>query len=72
MPQHKSVYPVTIKVEGNQYVARDAEGTWRTKAPVEGYDARTMGHVAYWMFHGFEVESVNVDSNGVSAMIREW
>jgi hypothetical protein len=71
-PEHKSTYEVTIKIEGKEFVARDSSGTWRTRAPIDGYDARTHGHVAYWMFHGFEVESVRNDSSGVSATIREW
>lgn len=66
----KSSYTVTIKQEGEKFVARDKKGDWRTYAYCNKFDMKKP--IAAQLFHAEEVksESVNIDGS-ITAEIWE-
>lgn len=73
MSPHKSTYKVTIRIEGNLFVARDDQGNWRARGTVAGYDPKQHGDVAHWLFHHEEIESCEmVGESEYVAVIRQW
>ena len=63
------MYKVTIKREGCMYVARDANGDWRTHGPVD--KERTGLDLATYLFHEIEVVGVSTENGVTTATIRE-
>ena len=61
---------VTIRQEVDKFVARDANGTWKTRANVSNCDLSKP--LASQMFHADEVKSESVNEDGsVTAEIWE-
>lgn len=63
------MYTVTIKREGNNYVARDANGDWRTRGIVD--KERTGMDLATYLFHEIEIVEAETLDGVTVATIRE-
>ena len=63
------MYKVTIKREGCMYVARDANGDWRTHGPVD--KERTGLDLATYLFHEIEIVEAETLDGVTIATIRE-
>ena len=53
-------YQVVIRLEGNEYVARDANGDWRTRGSADKAPATSGRALAEYLFHANEIAAVDV------------
>lgn len=63
------MYTVTIKNENGMYVARDANGDWRTRGIVD--KERTGMDLATYLFHEIEIVEAETLDGVTIATIRE-
>lgn len=66
-------YIATIRKVGNEFIAYDQDGNWRTRGLISGFNGNSIHELACYLYHADEVGKVTTGSNGVATVeVLEW
>lgn len=60
----RQTYTVTIRQEGSDYIARDKNGTWRTRGSADTSPGLNGRKLAEYLFHAEEIARVTLATDG--------